>query len=83
MHKKKWLKRDRPRTERGSQNRIRIGIDLIKVSMIYCLAYLVMVLVISAGCVVLAVLKKPVFVEKPLEELKNKIKPLFSSKEDS
>ena len=82
MHKKKWLKRDRPRTERGSQNRnrIRIGIDLIKVSMIYCLAYLVMVLVISAGWIVLAVLKKPEFIEKPLEELKNKIRPLLSSK---
>ena len=50
--------------------------------MIYGLAYLVMVLVISAGWVVLAVLKKPEFIEKPLEELKNKIKPFLSSKED-
>ena len=48
--------------------------------MLYGLAYLVIVLVISEGCVVLAVLKKPVFIEKTLEELKNKIKPLFSSK---
>ena len=28
------------------------------------------------------VLKKPEFIEKPLEELKNKIRPLLSSKED-
>ena len=48
--------------------------------MIYGLAYLVMVLVISAGWIVLAVLKKPEFIEKPLEELKNKIRPLLSSK---
>jgi hypothetical protein len=41
-----------------------------------------MVLAISAGWVVLAVLKKPEFIEKPLEELKNKIRPLLSSKED-
>ena len=50
--------------------------------MIYGLAYLGMVLAISAGWVVLAVLKKPEFIEKPLEELKNKIRPLLSSKED-
>ena len=50
--------------------------------MIYGFAYLVMVLAISAGWVVLAVIKKPEFVEKPLQELKNKIKPLLSSKED-
>ena len=50
--------------------------------MIYGFAYLVMVLAISAGWVVLAVLKKPDFIEKPLEDLKNKIRPLLSSKED-
>ena len=50
--------------------------------MIYGFAYLGMVLTISAGWVVLAVLKKPEFIEKPLEELKNKIRPLLSSKED-
>ena len=50
--------------------------------MIYGFAYLGMVLVISAGWVVLAVLKKPEFIEKPLEGLKNKIRPLLSSKED-
>ena len=50
--------------------------------MIYGFAYLGMVLLISAGWVVLAVLKKPEFIEKPLEELKNKIRPLLSSKED-
>ena len=50
--------------------------------MIYGFAYLGMVLAISAGWVVLAVLKKPEFIEKPLEELKIKIRPLLSSKED-
>ena len=50
--------------------------------MIYGFAYLGMVLAISAGWVVLAVLKKPEFIEKPLEELKNKIRPILSSKED-
>ena len=50
--------------------------------MIYGFAYLGMVLVISAGWVVLAVLKKPDFIEEPLEELKNKIRILLSSKED-
>ena len=48
--------------------------------MIYGFAYLGMVLVISAGWVVLAVFKKPDFIEKPLEELKNKIRPLLNSK---
>ena len=50
--------------------------------MIYGFAYLGMVLVISSGWVILAVLKKPEFIEKPLAELKNKIRPLLSSKKD-
>ena len=50
--------------------------------MIYGFAYLAMVLAISAGWIVLAVLKKPDFIEKPIEDLKNKIRPLLSSKED-
>ena len=50
--------------------------------MIYGFAYLGMVLAISAGWVVLAVLKKPDFIEKPIEDLKNKIRPLLISKED-
>ena len=50
--------------------------------MIYGFAYLGMVLAISAGWAVLAVLKKPDFIEKPIEDLKNKIRPLLSSKED-
>ena len=68
--------------KRGGQKRSRIKINLIKVSMIYGFAYLGMVLVISAGWVVLAVLKKPDFIEKPLEELKNKIRPLLNSKKN-
>ena len=50
--------------------------------MIYGFAYLGMILIISAGWVVLAVLKKPEFIEKPIEALKNKVRPLLSSKED-
>ena len=50
--------------------------------MIYGFAYLVMVLAISAGWILLAVLKKPEFIEKPLEELKNKLRPLLNPKKD-
>jgi len=50
--------------------------------MIYGFAYLGMVLTISGGWFFLTVLKKPEFVEKPLEKLKNKIRPLLNSKED-
>ena len=49
--------------------------------MIYGFAYLGMVLAIIGFWVVLAVLKKPEFIEKPLEELKNKIRPFLNSKE--
>ena len=50
--------------------------------MIYGFAYLGMVLAISTGWIVLAVLKKPEFIEKPLGELKNKIRPFLSSKDN-
>ena len=50
--------------------------------MIYGFAYLGMVLAISAGWVLLAVLKKPDFIEKPLKVLKNKIRPFLNSKDD-
>ncbi len=50
--------------------------------MIYGFTYLGMVLAISTGWFLLAVLKKPEFIEKPIEQLKNKIRPLLSSKED-
>ena len=50
--------------------------------MIYGFAYLGMVLAISAGWIFLAVLKKPDFIEKPLRDLKNKIRPFFNPKED-
>ena len=51
--------------------------------MIYGFAYLGMVLAISAGWILLAVLKKPDFIEKPLEEVKNKIRPLLNSKKNN
>ena len=50
--------------------------------MIYGFAYLGMVLAISAGWVLLAVLKKPDFIEKPLNELKNKIRPFLNTKDE-
>ena len=50
--------------------------------MIYGFAYLGMVLAISAGWFVLAVLKKPDFVEKPLNEVKNKIRIFLNPKDD-
>ena len=50
--------------------------------MIYGFAYLGMVLAISAGWVLLAVLKKPDFIEKPFNELKNKIRPFLNPKDE-
>ena len=50
--------------------------------MIYGFAYLGMVLAISAGWFLLAVFKKPDFIEKPLSELKNKIRPFLNPKDD-
>ena len=50
--------------------------------MIYGFAYLGMVLAVSAGWFLLAVLKKPDFIEKPLEELKNKIRPFLNPKDE-
>ena len=49
--------------------------------MIYGFAYLGMVLAISAGWIFLAVLKKPNFIEKPLREVKNKIRLFLNPKE--
>jgi len=50
--------------------------------MIYGFAYLVMVLAVSAGWIILAVLKKPDFIEEPLNELKNKIRLFINSKDN-
>ena len=50
--------------------------------MIYGFAYLVMVLAISAGSIFLAVLKKPDFIENPLNEVKNKLRPFLNPKDD-
>tara|TARA_B100000424_G_scaffold26283_1_gene18328 strand:- start:137 stop:289 length:153 start_codon:yes stop_codon:yes gene_type:complete len=50
--------------------------------MIYGFAYLGMVLAISAGWVVLAVLRKPDFIDKPLNDLKNKIRPFLNPKKE-
>ena len=50
--------------------------------MIYGFAYLGMVLIISAGWFFLAVFKKPYFIKKPLDELKNKIRPFLNPKDD-
>ena len=50
--------------------------------MIYGFAYLGMVLAISAGWLALAVIKKPEFIEKPIEELKNKLRPFLNSNKE-
>ena len=50
--------------------------------MIYGFAYLSMILAISVGWLILAVLKKPEFIEKPIDELKNKLRPFLNSKKD-
>ena len=50
--------------------------------MIYGFAYLMMVLAISAGWIIFAVLKKPHFIEKPLNEVMNKIRPFLNPKDD-
>ena len=50
--------------------------------MIYGFAYLVMILAISAGWVLIAVFKKPDFIVKPLDEVKNKIRPFLNPKDD-
>tara|TARA_B100001989_G_scaffold129238_1_gene91356 strand:+ start:79 stop:255 length:177 start_codon:yes stop_codon:yes gene_type:complete len=55
------------------------GVDL---SSLVGFAYLAMVLAISAGWIILAVLKKPDFIEKPLNEVKNKIRPFLNPKDD-
>ena len=50
--------------------------------MIYGFAYLGMVIAISGGWLVLAVLKKPEFIEAPIEALKNNLRPFLNSKKD-
>ena len=50
--------------------------------MIYGFAYLGMVLAISAGWVLIAVIKKPDFINKPLDALKSKIRPFLNPKDD-
>ena len=50
--------------------------------MIYGFDYLGIVLAIRAGWIFPAVLKKPDFIEKPLSELKNKIRPFLNPKDD-
>ena len=50
--------------------------------MIYGFTYLGMVLAISTGWIFLAVLKKPDFIEKRLNVVKNKIRPFLNPKDD-
>ena len=49
--------------------------------MIYGFAYLMMVLSISAGWIILAVLKKPDIIEKPLNKVKNTLRPFLNTKD--
>ncbi len=50
--------------------------------MIYGFAYLVMVLAISTSWIILAVIRKPDFIENPLNEVKNKIRPFLNPKDN-
>ena len=48
--------------------------------MIYGFAYLAMILAITVGWIFLAVLPKPDFIQKPLDKLKDTIRPFLSPK---
>ena len=48
--------------------------------MIYGFEHLWMILAISAGWIFLTVFKKPDFIKKPLNDVKNKIRPFIKSK---
>ena len=50
--------------------------------MIYGFAYLGMILAITVGWVILAIYKKPDFIEKPLNEIKNKMRSFLNPKND-
>ncbi len=50
--------------------------------MIYGFAYLGMILAITVGWVFLAIYKKPDFIEKPLNEIKNKMRSFLNPKND-
>ena len=50
--------------------------------MIYGFAYLGMVLAISTVWVLLAVFKQPEFIEKPIEEIKNRIRNFLNPTDD-
>tara|TARA_B100000945_G_scaffold253243_1_gene210249 strand:+ start:384 stop:542 length:159 start_codon:yes stop_codon:yes gene_type:complete len=50
--------------------------------MIYGFAYLGMVLLISAGWLFLAVLPKPVFIQMPIDKLKDIIRPYLNPKKE-
>ena len=48
--------------------------------MIYGIAYLGMVLIISTGWIIIEVITKPDFIETPLVDLKNKIRNFLNPK---
>ena len=50
--------------------------------MIYGFAHLGIILAISAGWIFLTVFKKPDFIKKPLNDVKNKIRPFLNQKND-
>ena len=50
--------------------------------MIYGFAHLGMILAFSAGWIFLTVFKKPDFIKKPLNDVKNKIRPFLNQKND-
>ena len=50
--------------------------------MIFGFAYLLMVIAISLGWLFLAVLPKPDFIQKPLDQLKDIIRPFLNPKKE-
>ena len=49
--------------------------------MIYGFAYLLMIIIITTGWLFIAVLPKPRFIEKPLDEMKDKLRNFLGSRE--
>ena len=50
--------------------------------MIYGFAYLAMILAITAGWIFLAILPKPDFIQKPLDKLKDIIRPFLNPRKE-
>ena len=50
--------------------------------MIFGFAYLIMVLIITSGWVLIAILPKPGFIEKPMERIKENLRVLINTQKE-